>query len=139
VKSRSRVQRECLVRRHKEWFQASYAEEKTLDGSAHFSVRISVIEPLVLMEIIHNPSEMIGHGRIRESSVRVLIVRELIVHDLTAGRSVREIRPRNNRVMRDVGGGGVSQPQFVAVNELWSIRETVPCEEKPLFSTVPLL
>ena len=36
--------------------------------------------------------------------------------------------------MRVVGGGGVSQPRFAAVNELRSIREMVPCKEKQLFS-----
>lgn len=67
-------------------------------------------------------------------------VRKLVAHDLAAECSIRRVRPSNERVMRNVGGGRVgggrvSQPPLVVVNELRSICETVLRDEEPLLPT----
>ena len=81
------------------------------------------------------PSEMIVRNRIREASVRVFLILEDVMDGLVMERSVREMRPSGERVMRDIGRGRVSQSPFVAVNELRPIRKTIMRKEEPLLPT----
>jgi hypothetical protein len=126
----------CLVRHYREWFQASHAEERKyplfgtrLDDKT-IGVGGSCPKPLHRV-----PSEMIVRDRIRETSVRVLLIRKHTVHNLTIERSVGERPPTNERVMQNTDGGRVSHAPFVAVNRLRSIRETILREEGPLLPT----
>ena len=61
------------------------------------------------------------------------------MHDLVKECSVREERPADKRMLRNVGGGGVSQSPLVAIDELGAIRETIMGEEGPFFPTGAVL
>jgi len=85
------------------------------------------------------PSEMIVRNRIRETSVRVFPIFEAVIHGLMIERSVREIGPSGERVMRNVGRDRVSKSPLVTVNELRPIREAIMREEEPFFPTGAVL
>ena len=106
AQSRNRVQKGCLIRRYKERVQASHAEGRkyplfgtSLDDG---TIGIDGSRPKPLHGA---PSEMIVQDQIRESSIHVLLVGELIVHDPAIERSAGETRPSNEHVTRHVGGG----------------------------------
>ena len=82
---------------------------------------------------------MIVGDRNREDSVFAFHILEFIAHDLVKERSVGEIRPNDKRLMRNVGGSGVSHTPLVAVDELRSIRKKVMGEEEPLFPSGTVL
>ena len=87
-------------------------------------------------KVVHGiPNKTIFPNRIGEASVRALFILELTMDDLTVERSVREMRPSSERVMRNVGGGRVSQRPLVAVDEFRSICKAIMGEEDPFFPT----
>ena len=81
------------------------------------------------------PREVVGTNRISEASVGVLVIGEHVVADLAIEGSVRQIRPSNDRLMRNVGRSGISQSKLVAVHDLFPISETVVSDEEPLLPT----
>jgi hypothetical protein len=85
------------------------------------------------------PTKMVIRNRILEPSVLVLLIRELIMHDLAIESPVREVRPSHKRMMRHISRRRVSQPPLVAIHELRPVRETVLGEEEPLFPTGPVV
>jgi hypothetical protein len=96
----------CLIQRYKKRVQASHAEGRkhplfgtSLDDG---TIGIDGCRPKPLHWV---PSEMIVQDQIRESSIRMLPVAELIVHDPAIERSAGETRLSNEHVTRHVGGG----------------------------------
>jgi hypothetical protein len=85
------------------------------------------------------PTKVVIRDRIPEPSIRILLIRKLIMYDLAIESPVREIRPSHKRMMRHVRGRRVSQPPLVAIHELRPVRETVLGEEEPLFPTGPVV
>ena len=61
------------------------------------------------------------------------------IHDTVIERSVREMRPSNERVMGNISGGWVSQPPLVVLNELRCICETVLGGGEPPLPTSAVL
>jgi len=84
------------------------------------------------------PSEVTVRNRIRETSVRVFLMLGDITDNLAIECSVREIHPRNERVMRGASKRRISQSPLVAINELRSICEMRVQEREPFlpFGTV---
>ena len=85
------------------------------------------------------PGEIVVRDRKRKASVGVLLVLELAVDDLAEEGSVREMGPRDERLMGNVGRGGVSPRPLVAVNELCPVRKEVLTEDEPFFPTGTVL
>lgn len=66
--------------------------ERKRNGSAYFSVCVSMLQPPALTEVFQNPCT--GDDRPNqalEASVRVLLVLASAKHDLVIGRSVLEV------------------------------------------------
>jgi hypothetical protein len=84
---------------------------------------------------VHNiPNEMVARDRIRESPTCVLLV-----HDPAIERSFWEMRPSNERAIRNISGGLVSQPPLVVLNELRYICEMVWVRKSHPSRPVPFL
>ena len=81
------------------------------------------------------PNEMIAGGRIREAIVRASPILEGIVHNLVVKRSVREIHPTREGLMRNTDRSGVSQSPFAAIYDLRPVCEANLPDEEPFFST----
>ena len=82
---------------------------------------------------------MIIPNRIREASVRALLVLQPTMYDLVIEGSVREMRPPNKRMLRSVGGSRVSQSPLVTIDEFRAIRQAIMSEEDPFFPTRAVL
>ena len=85
------------------------------------------------------PNEMIIRDRELEPSILVLLVQEFIAHDLVIERSVREIRPANEHLMRNVARSGITHRPLVAVQELGTVWKTIMVDEGPFFPTGAVL
>ena len=85
------------------------------------------------------PGEMVIPNRVREASVFVLVVRELVMDDLAIECSVREIRDSDEGGVGDIGGGRVSQGPLVAVGECRVIWKMIVGEEEPFFPSGAVL
>ena len=85
------------------------------------------------------PNKMIIPNRIREASVRALLVLQPTMYDLVIEGSVREMGPPNKRMLRSVGGSRVSQSPLVTIDEFRAIRQAIMSEEGPFFPTRAVL
>ena len=98
----------------------------TVDGSVLKSVRGVLNEKIV-------------DDRIREATVRAFLILEGIVHNLVVERSVREICPTREGLMRNTGRSRVFQSTLTAVHDLRSVSEANLPDEEPFFSTSTIL
>ena len=79
------------------------------------------------------PNEMIVSDRIREATVRAFLILEGIVYNLVVERSIREISPTREDLMRNISGSGVSQGPLAAVHDLRPVCEMNLPNEEPFF------